>query len=222
MDDTSIYIIKLNGNKLYVGKTKNYTNRMDTHLVGNGAKWVQKHGFIESSKKGTYSSDIASWEETKLTLSLMLEYGINNVRGAEYCQLADFKIEDCKRISFCIIHHLSGHDDPLVIENKLRSKYTSNDDQKDVFTQKKDVFTQKKDVFTQNKKEDLLQILKNLRNKIVRSENVQFYNVFRNDTLEEMSIKKPLTIDDLLKIKGVGPFNSSKYGELFLNEIRNY
>jgi len=37
-----------------------------------------------------------------------------------------------------------------------------------------------------------------------------------------MSIKKPLTIDDLLKIKGVVPFNSSKYGELFLNEIRNY
>lgn len=110
----TVYQIKLKNGKYYVGKTKNFHHRMDQHLLsGEAACWVRKHGFEVCTKLGDY--DVAgSWEETKATLNLMLKVGINNVRGAEYCQLRDFTHEDCRRLSYAVVHHLTGHSQKAV------------------------------------------------------------------------------------------------------------
>ena len=197
-----IYKINLNNNKYYIGKTTNYNHRMDNHICGDGAHWVKKHGFVNSEIIGEFLST-GPWEETKATLNLMIQFGINNVRGAEYCQLADFTIDDCKRISYAAIHHIPNLDQ-YNIEQKLKSKFN------------------KVDLENKSNKTDLKTSLYNLRSTISRKENCKLYNIFKNETLDEITVKLPKNIEELKKIKGVGDINSFKYGNIFLEEIKKH
>lgn len=103
-----LYRLQLQNDKWYIGKTKNFTHRMDQHLEGEGAQWVKRHPMKACSEIGRY--DDATWEETKQTLAWMISKGINNVRGAEYSQLAPFVSEDAKRMSYAAMHHLNRQD----------------------------------------------------------------------------------------------------------------
>ncbi len=115
-----VYLLELQNNKWYVGKTAKFVPRMDSHVSGQGAHWVRKHlPLVSSHVLGTYSAT-ASWEETKQTLLMMKKYGLNNVRGAEYCQLRDFTEDDCERMSYAAIHHLEC-DGRKEIENAFRN-----------------------------------------------------------------------------------------------------
>ena len=64
--------------------------------------------------------------------------------------------------------------------------------------------------------------LKGLRKKISLEENVPPYIVFHDYTLREMTILKPDSASELLAIKGVGEKKLTKYGEPFLQLIKNY
>lgn len=48
------------------------------------------------------------------------------------------------------------------------------------------------------------------------------YMIFSQVALIEIANKKPLTLEELLKINGVGKINSNKYSEYIFNIIRNY
>jgi superfamily II DNA helicase RecQ len=48
------------------------------------------------------------------------------------------------------------------------------------------------------------------------------FKIFSQTALIEIANKKPLTMDELLKIKGVGKINSRMYGECVFDIIRNY
>jgi predicted GIY-YIG superfamily endonuclease len=43
----SIYILKLEDNKYYVGKTKNINKRILEHFSNNGSEWTKKYKPIE-------------------------------------------------------------------------------------------------------------------------------------------------------------------------------
>lgn len=120
----TLYIIELQDGKFYVGKTKNFVHRMDQHLEGDGAYWCKTYGPMKSCSKVCDFVD-ATHEETKKTLELMVEKGINNVRGAEYCQLAPFTAADCRRMSYAAIHHLKRTDREH-IENCFERNCASN------------------------------------------------------------------------------------------------
>ena len=70
------YILKLTDDKWYVG----FSNDLDSCLYktwnGQGALWTQKHSPVEVI-------DIVPGERytKQLTLMMMREYGVNNVRG---------------------------------------------------------------------------------------------------------------------------------------------
>lgn len=120
-----LYVIQLQENKWYVGKTKNFNARMDQHVTGDGAAWCHRYGpQIQCSTHGQFLD--ATHEETKKTLELMMHYGINNVRGAEYCQLDYFTIADCKRMSYAVLHHLK-RSDREEIERTFNRNYIIND-----------------------------------------------------------------------------------------------
>lgn len=70
--------------------------------------------------------------------------------------------------------------------------------------------------------EGLLTVLKALRTRIAREENVPAYIVFSNSTLQDMAAKAPATPEAFLEVSGVGRYKAERYGETFLAEIKRY
>lgn len=69
---------------------------------------------------------------------------------------------------------------------------------------------------------ELFEILRELRFNIASEEGVPPYIIFGDNTLKEMSIKYPIALTDLINISGVGEVKLKKYGEVFINKIKEY
>lgn len=67
----------------------------------------------------------------------------------------------------------------------------------------------------------LLGDLKALRGRIAREERVPAYVVFPDRALAEMAVRRPVSLDALEAVYGVGPARRDKYGEQFLGVIRD-
>ena len=67
---------------------------------------------------------------------------------------------------------------------------------------------------------NLFEKLKSLRLEIAREEKKPAFIIFSNDTLEEMVKEKPQTIQELLKVHGVGKFKAEKFGDRFISIIK--
>ncbi len=82
----SIYILKCEDGKYYVGKTyqKNPYHRIQDHFNGNGSSWTQKYKPLEVMSVIANCDDE---DEDKHTKILMKKYGISNVRGGTYCRI---------------------------------------------------------------------------------------------------------------------------------------
>lgn len=88
---TTIYILKLENSKYYIGRSNAPKNRILNHFYENGSEWTKKY------KPINVISEIIgeSFDEEKYTLIAMEKYGIDNVRGGSYCkiELSDFEKE---------------------------------------------------------------------------------------------------------------------------------
>jgi len=79
-----IYTIELETGKYYIGKTKKDPGvRFQEHLSGRGAGWTRKYKPIKLIN--VIESD-DPYDENKVTLKYMNEYGIENVRGGSFCR----------------------------------------------------------------------------------------------------------------------------------------
>jgi len=67
----------------------------------------------------------------------------------------------------------------------------------------------------------LLGKLRELRSSIARGEKVPSYVVFADRTLIEMAARRPKSLDAMSTIRGVGPVKLERYGERFLELVRN-
>ena len=79
-----IYILKLEDNKYYVGKTNNLSNRLKDHKTNNGSLWTQKYKPIDIYK---IYEDCDDFDEDKYTIMYMEQFGIINVRGGSFSQI---------------------------------------------------------------------------------------------------------------------------------------
>lgn len=68
----------------------------------------------------------------------------------------------------------------------------------------------------------LYELLRSLRNETAKNMKVPAYVVFTDKTLQEMSAYLPVTRDEMLEISGVAQAKYERYGELFMNVIREY
>ena len=68
----------------------------------------------------------------------------------------------------------------------------------------------------------LLKILKEERNKIAKNNSVPPYTIFQENSLIEMAIKYPISMEELKNINGVGDGKAKKNGKYFLPLIQNY
>ena len=69
--------------------------------------------------------------------------------------------------------------------------------------------------------EKLLSALYALRKRLAGKQNIPAFMVFSDATLREMAEKKPLSIDELLNISGVGEKKAARYGNAFLRLIED-
>jgi len=68
----------------------------------------------------------------------------------------------------------------------------------------------------------LFSILKDLRKKIAKRNNLPPYVIFQDPSLEDMCINYPITLEELANIQGVGNGKAQKYGQEFVEVIKQY
>ena len=91
----SIYILKCQKDKYYIGKTNNI-ERVKNHFENNGSVFTKKYKPLSIHKIIENQND---FDEDKFVKEYMSMYGIDNVRGGSYSQLNldIFQIESLKK-----------------------------------------------------------------------------------------------------------------------------
>ncbi|CAF1279614.1 unnamed protein product [Rotaria magnacalcarata] len=80
-----IYVLKCKNNKYYVGKTSDIDRRFSEHLNGEcGSEWTKLYRPCEIIEHENVTSD---FDEMKKTLEYMKNFGIDNVRGAQWSNI---------------------------------------------------------------------------------------------------------------------------------------
>ena len=79
-----IYVLKLEQEKYYIGKTNNPQFRLDSHFNSNGSEWTKKYKPINVLE---IIPNCDAYDEDKYTIKYMEKYGINNVRGGSFCEI---------------------------------------------------------------------------------------------------------------------------------------
>ena len=80
----NIYVLELQGDKYYVGKTNHTFQRFNQHKSGSGAKWTQKHKVKDLF---AFHKDMKDTDENKITIQMMKKYGVRNVRGGSWTKV---------------------------------------------------------------------------------------------------------------------------------------
>ncbi len=83
----NIYVLELENNKYYVGKSTNVQLRYEQHCSEQGSSWTTLHKPVKILKIMNLTSPYAEDECTK---EYMAKYGIENVRGGSYTQIQLF------------------------------------------------------------------------------------------------------------------------------------
>lgn len=68
----------------------------------------------------------------------------------------------------------------------------------------------------------LVKILKDLRKKVAKGQNVPPFAVFQDPSIQDMALKYPISIEELSNIHGVGEGKAKKFGQEFIEVINNY
>jgi ATP-dependent DNA helicase RecQ len=70
--------------------------------------------------------------------------------------------------------------------------------------------------------EALMSMLRDLRKKVAKKLGVPPFVVFQDPSLEDMALKYPISIEELINIHGVGEGKAKKYGKEFVELISRY
>jgi predicted GIY-YIG superfamily endonuclease len=77
----TLYILQLEDDKWYVGKSSDVAVRFAQHTSGKGSAWTREYPPIRIAETRPITSP---HDETNITKDLMKKYGVDNVRGGAY------------------------------------------------------------------------------------------------------------------------------------------
>jgi ATP-dependent DNA helicase RecQ len=75
---------------------------------------------------------------------------------------------------------------------------------------------------TDSKDSALFDALRMLRLELAKAQDVPPYVIFHDKTLHAMAALKPVTLDDMAAVGGVGAAKLARYGQMFLDVIKRY
>lgn len=108
-----IYVLKLENDKFYIGRTNSLEKRLQQHKNNLGSEWTKKYKFVNLIETKPYM-DI--FDEDNMVKKYMIKYGINNVRGGTYStiylsneQINFLKKEFTHNNDLCFTCLKSGH-----------------------------------------------------------------------------------------------------------------
>ena len=76
-----IYVLKLEQDKWYIGRTACLKNRLKSHINNNGSEFTKLYKVISLYE---YHLSQSMFDEDNTVKKYMMDYGINNVRGGAY------------------------------------------------------------------------------------------------------------------------------------------
>ena len=79
-----IYVLKLQKNRFYIGKTEDPQFRLESHNTGNGSAFTKKYKPLQIHEIIPNQKD---HDEQRVTQEYMAKYGIDNVRGGPWCKI---------------------------------------------------------------------------------------------------------------------------------------
>ena len=85
--NSGVYRLLLSDGKIYIGKSNNIENRINSHKNNTGAAWTKRYNFIKRLPTITNKTDSLFWELEE-TLENIQQFGINNVRGSMLCKIS--------------------------------------------------------------------------------------------------------------------------------------
>ena len=89
--DYVTYVLLLEEGRYYVGLTRSLKRRLDQHCSGQGAKWTKLYSPIALV-------DLVSGDrENELTNQYILNYGVDVVRGGDFCCVKNLTPKQWKR-----------------------------------------------------------------------------------------------------------------------------
>ena len=93
---TNIYILKLEDDCYYIGKSENVELRFQQHLSNNGSSFTKKHKPLSIE---TVYNNVSPFDEDKYVKEYMSKYGMDKVRGGTYVseKLNDLQIHNLKK-----------------------------------------------------------------------------------------------------------------------------
>lgn len=162
-------------------------------------------------------------------------YGIGMIvdvlRGSKNKKLVDFKLNELT--TYGIMKDYSKDDLKEFINTLIANGYLNYNGEFPVITPNEKsrniVMGEEKVLFKEERKvqriaedNELFIILKNLRREIAENEGIPPYIVFGDNTLKEMSLRMPINKEQLLDISGVGEKKIDKYGDEFINKVKEY
>lgn len=80
-----VYVLELAGGRYYIGKTTDVVKRVEEHKSGNGAGYTKLYKPKKLIEVRPMKSE---QDENTLTREYMAKYGVDNVRGGAYAQIA--------------------------------------------------------------------------------------------------------------------------------------
>lgn len=127
-----IYVLKLENNKYYVGRSENIQDRIEAHIQGQGSEYTKKYK-VKKVVEIIETEDM--FEEDKVTKRYMSKYGIDNVRGGSYSniELSKETKEFLKKEIYggtnrCYQCGLEGHYIKDCLQNENKREEEKNDD----------------------------------------------------------------------------------------------
>ena len=104
----TVYVLECEDGKYYVGSTRNRKERYKQHFESSrgGSKWTRLHKPVKViAEYKRIPTRYLMGTESQKTAECMMEYGVNNVRGAAYCISREFTTDDISDLTGFLGHY---------------------------------------------------------------------------------------------------------------------